>query len=192
MKPRLFIAAAVISVIAAVPLTGALTHQADLQRVAQAKAYALQVQLVSQKKAEIAQAEQLKIEQAKKLELAAQAKAKADADAAAAQAKEQATLAYMTTPHCDAYIPLIEKYDWPVQTAVAIMKAESGCRAITPSNASINYDDVPDYGLFQLHGMDITDPAQNIETAYRVKYLPSHSFNAWNTYTGGQYRRYLQ
>lgn len=76
---------------------------------------------------------------------------------------------------------------------MAIMQAESGCRAITPDNSAINWDHVPDYGLFQLHGMDITDPAQNVAAAYNVKYVGAgDSFRPWSTYTSGAYLKYLQ
>ena len=193
MKPRLLLAAAVISVATAIPLTGALTHQADLQRAAQSKAYALQIKLVADKKAEIAKAEQVKIEQAKQIEIATAAKVKADADAAAAEKQRQASLAFQTTPQCATYQGLVAQYDWPVQTAMAIMRAESGCRAITPSNAAINYDGVPDYGLFQLHGIDVTDPAENVRIAYQVKYVGAgRRFTPWSTYNNGAYTRYLQ
>lgn len=95
------------------------------------------------------------------------------------------------TPNCQAYLPLVSQYNWPVQTAMAVMQAESNCRAITPSNADLNYDHVPDYGLFQLHGIDITDPAANVAYAYYHKYLPAGGFTPWSTYTSGAYRGYL-
>jgi hypothetical protein len=109
---------------------------------------------------------------------------------AKAAAKQAALVASYTTPNCAAYRGLVAQYDWNVSTAMAIMQAESGCRAITPSNAALNFDGVPDYGLMQLHGMPITDPAENIRVAYAVKYK-TQGWGAWSTYNNGAYLRYL-
>lgn len=89
------------------------------------------------------------------------------------------------------YVPLIKQYNWPVPTAIAIMRAESGGDPNQISDPSINWDHIPDYGLMQLHGIDILDPAQNIAYAYYHKYLPAHGFTPWTTYTSGRYLQYL-
>ena len=83
---------------------------------------------------------------------------------------------------CSAYLGLVEQYDWPVDTMMAIMQAESSCNpdAYNPSGC---------YGLFQLMGEDITDPAANIAAAYQ-KYL-DQGLNAWSTYTSGAYLKFL-
>lgn len=204
MKPKLFIAAAVVSVIVATPFASALTKSSDLLNTERSKSSTMQLQLKSDAKIKAEQAQQLKLEQEKNAELQKQLQAKAAAKAAqvaAAKAaadalavkQRQATLVFQTTPQCSTYQSMVAQYDWPVQTAMAIMRAESGCRAITPSNAAINYDGVPDYGLFQLHGMDVTDPAENIRLAYTVKYVGAgRSFTPWSTYNSGAYRSYLQ
>lgn len=183
MKPRLAIVTLIVSIIIAVPIASSITTHTHVLADQQAQSVALKVKLAAEKQAKFEQAQQL-----------AAAKTAADQKAAAdaATAKQAAYIAHLTVPDCAGYEPLVAKYNWPVKTAMAIMQAESGCRAITPSNAAINYDGVSDYGLFQLHGMNITDPAANVEAAYTIKYLPTHTFNAWNTYTGGQYRAYLQ
>jgi hypothetical protein len=74
---------------------------------------------------------------------------------------------------------------------MAIMQAESGCRAITPDNCGLNYDGIADHGLMQLHGINVTDPAENIRIAYAVKYKTQGSFSPWSTYNNGAYLRYL-
>lgn len=83
---------------------------------------------------------------------------------------------------CSGYLPLIQQYNWPVSVMYAIMQAESSCNpyAYNPSGC---------YGLFQLYGQDITDPAQNIAAAYQI-YL-SQGLSAWSTYTSGVYLQYL-
>lgn len=95
------------------------------------------------------------------------------------------------TTGCAAYEPIVAQYGWDVRTAMAIMQAESGCRAVTPDNSYLNYDGIPDYGLFQLHGIAVTDPAENIRIAYTVKYL-GQGWSAWSTYTSGAYLKYLK
>lgn len=93
---------------------------------------------------------------------------------------------------CQLYLPLVEQYSWPVSIAMAVMQAESSCNPNNISPASINWDDISDFGLFQLHGMDVLDPATNVADAYNIKYAPSGTFNAWTTFTSGKYLQYLQ
>lgn len=82
---------------------------------------------------------------------------------------------------CAVYLPLVEQYNWPVATMMAIMQAESSCnpQAYNPSGC---------YGLFQLYNEDITDPAGNVAAAYQI-YL-RQGLGAWSTYTSGAYLNY--
>ena len=54
---------------------------------------------------------------------------------------------------------------------MAVMQAESGCNpnAISPTD---------DHGLFQLHGIPIYNPVNNIAYAYKEKYLKG-GWNHW-------------
>jgi hypothetical protein len=72
---------------------------------------------------------------------------------------------------------------------MAIMRAESGCNPNAISNAAINYDGVPDYGLFQIHGREVLEPSANIAVAYQ-KYQ-SQGWAAWSTYNSGRYARFM-
>ena len=108
----------------------------------------------------------------------------------AAPAPVQAAPAQPTASGCGQYRALFAQYSWNVDTAVAICQAESGGNPEAVSNASINYDHVSDYGLMQLHGVDITDPAANVAYAYYHKYL-TQGWGAWSTYTSGRYARFL-
>lgn len=83
---------------------------------------------------------------------------------------------------CSGYLPLIEQYNWPVNTMYAIMQAESSCNPYAYNSSGC-------YGLFQLYGQDITDPAANIAAAYQI-YL-SQGLSAWSSYTSGAYLQYL-
>jgi soluble lytic murein transglycosylase-like protein len=89
---------------------------------------------------------------------------------------------------CQSYMPLIRKYNWDVRVASAIMQAESRCNASAIS--PLNYDGLRDYGLFQIHGVAVLDPAANVAYAYYHKYLQS-GWYPWTTYTSGRYLQYL-
>lgn len=187
-----FLIIALLASILAVPVALATQHRAHLLRLEKAENSTLHIQLNSAEKelqlknTQLEQEKKLKQEQQQKIEdLQKQVQARAAAKAAALLASYQ-------TPNCAAYRGLVAQYDWPVQTAMAIMQAESGCRAITPDNSALNYDGIADHGLMQLHGMNITDPAENIRIAYAVKYLGAgRSFTPWSTYNNGAYLRYL-
>lgn len=78
-------------------------------------------------------------------------------------------------PQCEQYRPLVAQYDWPVNAAMQTMLAESGC---DPNDVS----QTNDYGLFQLHNMQIFDPAQNVAEAYRkfvYARVGNNNFSAW-------------
>ncbi len=91
--------------------------------------------------------------------------------------------------NCESYRPLFAKYDWNVNTAMAIMQAESGCRptAVSPTD---------DHGLMQInhgveiYGQQIYDPAFNIAIAYSEKYEKG-GWRHWSVYNSGAYLRYL-
>ncbi len=83
--------------------------------------------------------------------------------------------------NCDTYRPLVAQYPWNVEVALAVMKAESGCRADAThrnSNGSV------DHGLFQLNNIAVHDPAENIRIAYQVKYARS-GWKPWVVCTKG-------
>jgi hypothetical protein len=103
-----------------------------------------------------------------------------------------APIPQITLPNiaCAQYASLFEQYNWNVHTAVAICQAESSGVASVISDPALNYDDTPDYGLMQIHAVDLLDPAQNISYAYHHKYL-TQGWGAWSTYNSGAYQRYL-
>jgi len=69
----------------------------------------------------------------------------------------------------------------------AVMQAESNCNP-NAVNAK-NYDGVPDYGLMQLHGQEIYDPATNVAHAYRLWTV--QGYHAWSVFNSGAYNKYL-
>lgn len=88
---------------------------------------------------------------------------------------------------CAAYVPLLQQYDWNYRVMEAVMQAESSCNpnAVNPTN----YDGVGDYGLMQLHGQEIFDPATNVAHAYAI--WQRQGYHAWSTYNNGAYLRYM-
>lgn len=91
---------------------------------------------------------------------------------------------------CAQYASLFEQYNWDVHTAVAICEAESTGVPTAIGCGCNNSDGLPDYGLMQLHNIDILDPAQNISYAYYHKYL-TQGWGAWSTYNSGKYLQFL-
>lgn len=88
---------------------------------------------------------------------------------------------------CANYVGYFNQYDWNVNVALAICQAESGGNpnAVSPAN----YDGLSDFGLMQIHGEAIMDPASNVSRAYQ-KYQ-SQGWYAWTTYSSGAYAKYL-
>lgn len=100
---------------------------------------------------------------------------------------------------CEAYRSLIGQYDWNVQIAYAIMRAENtGCDPAI-DNRGLNSDGSVDYGLFQVNSVHaaevggnlaaLYDPATNIRVAYTI--YSGSGWRAWSTYNNGRYLRYL-
>lgn len=88
---------------------------------------------------------------------------------------------------CAAYVPLLQQYNWDVSVMAAVMQAESGCDPNAVNTQ--NYDGVYDYGLMQLHGQEIFDPATNIAHAYSL--WTTQGYGAWSTFNNGDYLKYL-
>lgn len=101
---------------------------------------------------------------------------------------------------CGDFQSLIAQYDWNVQIATAIMKAESGCNPIR-DNSGLNGDGTNDVGLFQINSIHVSsglitesgrnDPATNVATAYKL-YAGRGNFTAWSVYNNGKYAQYLR
>ncbi len=89
---------------------------------------------------------------------------------------------------CSSYRADFNQYNWNVNVAEAICEAESNGNpnAISPPN----YDGLRDYGLMQLHGEPILNPASNIAAAYQKYQM--QGWEAWTTYNTGRYLSYLE
>ncbi len=122
-----------------------------------------------------------------KIDNVKQAKAKKAAEVALLQSTRPKPVQRVrsTVGNCEQYRPLVSKYAWNADVALAVMKAESGCRY----NAS-NWNDrhstcMGSHGLFQIACFDgvVYDPAQNIAIAYR-KYQ-ARGWQPWTVCTKG-------
>ena len=100
---------------------------------------------------------------------------------------------------CERFRPLVQKYDWDVNTMLAIMQAESSCNPNETGDKSLTFQqNGRTYGysvsLLQVRILpgrehcDSHDPATNIACAYRI--WKGQGYEAWTVYTNGKYRRY--
>lgn len=98
---------------------------------------------------------------------------------------------------CEAYRDEIAKYDWNVDVAMAIMKAESGCRTTAVGDDyAIRGLHAPSCGLFQVRTLQgrpscdqLQNPATNIKWAYAL--YGASGWKPWTVYNIGAYKKYL-
>jgi len=98
---------------------------------------------------------------------------------------------------CANYVSVIEQYDWDVSIAVAVARAESGCRP--DATNSSNYNGSVDRGFFQVNSIHadmvggeldkLYIPTTNIKVAYSI--YTSSGWRAWSAYNNGSYLKYL-
>lgn len=102
---------------------------------------------------------------------------------------------------CEVLAQEVKKYDWDVRIALAVAKAESGCRANAVGDTTITYyNNGKKYGysvgMFQIRILegrehcDSFDIATNVACAYKI-YRDAGSWRPWSVYTNGMYRKYL-
>lgn len=110
--------------------------------------------------------------------------------------KQQTAKPVAQSKGCEAYKHLVDQYDWDTNTALAVMRAESGCNPSATNKANRNGS--VDRGLFQVNSVhkakvgnldDLYDPATNVRIAYRV--YQGSGWKAWSVYNSGAYKRFL-
>lgn len=189
-----FLIIALIAAVAALPVALLLQGQAKELKIERSENNNLRLQIETKHK-ELEQ-KNLQIEQdkQKQLDLEKQLQTKREAEAKVAatrtQAPDKAPLpSIQGSGNCESYRPIVAQYNWDVSTALAIMRAESGCRpnAVSPTN---------DHGLMQInkglaiYGQQIYDPAHNVRVAFENKYLKG-GWSHWTVYNTGAYKKYL-
>lgn len=101
---------------------------------------------------------------------------------------------------CEQYRSLVSLYNWDVNVALAIMRAESGCNHMA-DNSGLNRDGTSDKGLMQINSIHVTsglisdqgryDPAANLDAAYKLYRGAGNSFTPWAAYNSGKHLQYL-
>ncbi len=141
--------------------------QADLSEL-QAEAQAREVEL-QKKNAELeAAAKQREELQKQTQDLQRQLSARQSVNTAVS-ARSSARV--VSSVGCEAFRPLVAQYSWNVETAMSVMRAESGCNPLAVSPTQ-------DHGLFQLHNRPVYDPAQNVAIAYSM--WQSRGWQPWS------------
>lgn len=96
----------------------------------------------------------------------------------------------------------ISKYDWDVEIALAIVKAESSCNVnargdedfiYTENNREYGYS----VGAFQVRILperedcDTYNLEKNITCAYKIYQKAGNNFTPWSMWNNGEYKKYL-
>lgn len=191
-----FLIVAVLAIALAVPVTFALQHRNHQLKAEKSQNTKLQLQLNAvqkdlQLKSSQIQTKEQQIQEQQKAndDLKAQLQSKRTTPATTASQAQSAPVAAVG---CDAYRGIVAQYDWNVNTAMAIMRAESNCNSMARSPTH-------DSGLFQINDVHLAavdynqpalyDPATNVKVAYQV--YSGSGWNAWTTFTSGAYTRFL-
>ena len=92
---------------------------------------------------------------------------------------------------CENYRHIVERYSWDVRTAMAVMRAESGCNPNAANWQDSHHNCQGSFGLFQL-GCFWTDtpfdPSHNIAKAFEI--YSRSGWQPWGAYTNGSYLKY--
>lgn len=197
--PRVIILAVLFSSMLAIPIYAGVRSHTKVLEIQQHQDSQTKFELKTKVEQEQDKVQQLETEkqqlEQKNQELDKQLQAKKEAEARLAAAQKIGGLA-----NCDAYKPLLAKYNWDTRIAMAVMKAESKCK---PGEKS----DTADHGLMQVNLPShypklgcaaaltcspgpLYDPETNIRVAYQV-YADSKGWGPWVTYKSGAYLQYL-
>lgn len=201
MKPKLYISAAIIAALLAIPITSALSKQNKQIKIEKTQnlQYKLRIEKFQSKTAnlkhqiEVKDSEKLELQQ-KNADLEKQLQSKREVQAALAVAQAVTPpVAVYANMNCTSYTSLVSQYSWDVHVALAVMRAESGCNPVAASPAC-------DHGLMQINCVHsaavggnlalLNDPATNIHVAWLV-YAGAGGWSPWVAYTSGSYRKFL-
>jgi hypothetical protein len=102
-----------------------------------------------------------------------------------------AVQAVMHPTGCENYRTIVEKYNWNTSVALAVMKAESGCRPYAiGDNRVIGGIYAPSCGLFQIRTLagrpsctQLHEPETNVAWAYRL--YTSNGWQPWSVCNHG-------
>lgn len=100
---------------------------------------------------------------------------------------EHKSVTKVYTSGCSNYLDEVSKYDWDVDIAMSIMKAESGCNPNALNREDSHNICTGSAGLFQIscHSGLVFDPVENIRIAYYDKYSTQRGWGHWSVCTNG-------
>lgn len=190
-----FLVIALIAIALAIPVALAMQHRAHQLKIEKSQNSNLHIQLdksqkdLQLKSTQLEQVQQQKVDEQKKNEdLQKQLQSKRDtANTLAAQARKAPVALSVSSGNCESYRGIVAQYDWNVDTALAVMNAESGCN----SGADNPHDGHPtcygSRGLFGI-GCDSTgnyagmfDASANIAQAHAL--YSSRGWQPWGATT---------
>lgn len=205
---KTFIVIGLVALILAVPVAYAMKSRTNQLKIERTNSTRLELRIDSvqrqleKKEQQIKQQEQengslkqqlqSKREQAAKVAAAASRPAQTGSTAPSVAFKPAAALAPAS---CASLRPVVAQYAWPVDTAMAVMQAESGCRPGAENPTDYHVICSGSRGLFQI-GCDSTtnyagmfDANANIAHAYSM--YARRGWQPWGAYTSGAYLKYL-
>lgn len=197
-EPKQYLIIAIVAILVSLPLAYALQHRTHQLKLEKTKNSTLQIQLNTKQKDLDTKAQQIQQEQQKNNDLQKQLQSKREQQETVAVEQAQpapvAVSSASTGAGCEAYRGLVAQYNWNVNIALAVMKAESGCNPGGPPSPTC------DRGLMQVNcvhsaavggNLDaLYDPATNMRVAYAI-YTGAGGWTPWTTYTSGAYLKYL-
>lgn len=92
---------------------------------------------------------------------------------------------------CEHYRHIVARYSWDVRTAMAILRAESGCNPNAANWADSHHSCTGSFGLFQLacFWTDTPfDPEHNIAKAFEI--YSRSGWQPWGAWSNGSYLKY--
>lgn len=187
---KVFLIIALIAIALAIPIALVLKQRTDVLNIEKSRNGTLQIQLDTKQKELEQKNIQIEQEKQKQQELEKQLQSKREAALAKAQAQKAPVV--FKTANCADYRGLVAQYDWDVDVAMAVMRAESGCNANILSRTC-------DRGLMQVNCVHKAKVAGNLsalfnpETNIRVAYAiyKGAGWRAWSAYKNGAYLKYL-
>lgn len=207
-----FIAIGLVALLLAVPMAQVMKIRTNQLKIERANSTKLELRIDSVQHQLDQKEQQLKQEQQDKAKLQSD---KAELEKKLQSKRNQAASVAAVTPRqvqtgdiapsvafqpasgsCAALRPLVAQYGWPVNTAMAVMQAESGCRPGAENPTDYHVICYGSRGLFQI-GCDSTgnyagmfDAGANIAHAYSM--WSRRGWQPWGAYTSGAYLKYLQ
>ncbi len=200
---KILLVTAGLCLILAIPLSLAIRQHTDALKIERAKntENGLQIKSIQKQVQEIEQQvkdknqenDQLKKDKedlSKQLQAKAERKAEEDRVAQVKRTQEASVAVSANVGGCEQYRGLVSQYDWDVNTAMAVMRAESSCNpnavnwgdnhGVCKGSFSLMQVGCFWYPHFGYAESDRYKPEVNVAVAYKI--WQKSGFNPWTTY----------